>query len=207
MDRRREAGLVAPERVRPLAEVPGFRGAAGDPDVRGWEVVALAGERVGRVHELLVDAAAGRVRYLDVALAAGPGAAGEEEGAVDPFVTAMMTAAATPGVGIVPILGPAGAPPLDPVLGQPDLGEAPAAASVPGATGAGESGRHVLVPVGRARLDRGHHEVRLDLRPVDLLELPEYRHGALDPDMEAELERRFQGAADLYDERRFYGRD
>lgn len=40
--------------------------AEGNPDVRGWEVSAGDGQKVGEVHELMIDQAAGRVRYLDV---------------------------------------------------------------------------------------------------------------------------------------------
>ncbi len=53
----------------PLDEL-GKRGLAeGERDVRGWEVMAADGTRVGEVHTVLVDAGAGRIRYLDVGVA------------------------------------------------------------------------------------------------------------------------------------------
>src|SRR5690242_14757664 len=42
--------------------------AAGEPDVRGWDVVLGDDETIGEVDELIIDPAAGKVRYLDVDL-------------------------------------------------------------------------------------------------------------------------------------------
>ena len=53
-------------RLVPLGEARGFRVAAGMPDVRGWDVVGADGAVLGRVVDLLVDTAAGRVRYVEV---------------------------------------------------------------------------------------------------------------------------------------------
>lgn len=53
-------------RLLPLGEAGTLRVADDMPDVRGWEVVAADGAAVGRVTELLVDPAAGRVRYLEI---------------------------------------------------------------------------------------------------------------------------------------------
>ncbi|HEY0969701.1 MAG TPA: PRC-barrel domain-containing protein [Gemmatimonadales bacterium] len=36
------------------------------PDIRGWPVVAADGRRLGRVHDVLLDARSHRVRWLDV---------------------------------------------------------------------------------------------------------------------------------------------
>jgi sporulation protein YlmC with PRC-barrel domain len=55
--------------IVPLREARGFRLAKGDPDLRGWNVFAADGERVGTVSDMLVDPAAMKVRYLDVDLA------------------------------------------------------------------------------------------------------------------------------------------
>ena len=52
--------------VVPLEELRGYEVARGEPDVRGWEVIARDGGRIGEVDELLVDAEAGKVRFLDV---------------------------------------------------------------------------------------------------------------------------------------------
>jgi sporulation protein YlmC with PRC-barrel domain len=57
-----ESGVV------PLKELKDYTVAKGDPDVRGWEVLANDGRRIGKVDELLVDTGAMKVRYLDVDL-------------------------------------------------------------------------------------------------------------------------------------------
>src|SRR5690606_21310742 len=56
------------DRVVPLDELSDYRVADGDPDVRGWEVLASDGRRIGEVDNLLIDTAAMKVRYLDVDL-------------------------------------------------------------------------------------------------------------------------------------------
>ena len=56
------------DRVVPLGQLDDFRVAEGDPDGRGWEVLASDGRKIGEVDELLVDTAAMKVRYLDVDL-------------------------------------------------------------------------------------------------------------------------------------------
>lgn len=56
------------DRVIPLDELDDFEVADGDPDVRGWEVLAADGRRIGEVDNLLIDTAAMKVRYLDVDL-------------------------------------------------------------------------------------------------------------------------------------------
>ena len=55
-------------RVVPLDELDDFKVADGDPDVRGWEVLASGGRRIGKVDDLLIDRTAMKVRYLDVDL-------------------------------------------------------------------------------------------------------------------------------------------
>jgi uncharacterized protein (TIGR02271 family) len=40
--------------------------ASGEHDVRGWQVVAANDERIGNVDDLIIDPAAGKVRYLEV---------------------------------------------------------------------------------------------------------------------------------------------
>ena len=54
------------DRVVPLDQLDDYQVADGDPDVRGWEVIASDGRKVGEVDQLLVDTAAMKVRYLDV---------------------------------------------------------------------------------------------------------------------------------------------
>ena len=52
--------------VIPLTQLRGFRMASGAMDMRLWQVLSADGRRIGMVDELLVDTAAGEVRYLDV---------------------------------------------------------------------------------------------------------------------------------------------
>lgn len=69
-----DAGPVPPAgegevRVVPLREAKDFKLAKGAPDVRGWTVFGSDNERVGTVHEMLVDPVALKIVYLDVDLA------------------------------------------------------------------------------------------------------------------------------------------
>src|SRR5947199_4072906 len=57
-----------PSRIAPLGDFDDRDVAAPDTDVRGWDVIAADGERLGVVDELLIDSGTGRVRYLDVDL-------------------------------------------------------------------------------------------------------------------------------------------
>jgi photosynthetic reaction center H subunit len=61
-----EAGTAS--NIAPLKTLKDFKVAEGDPDVRGWKVISRDGREIGEVHDLLVDTAAMRVRYLDVDL-------------------------------------------------------------------------------------------------------------------------------------------
>lgn len=67
------------DRVVPLDELSDYEVARGEPDVRGWDVIAGDGTRIGEVDELLVDTAARKVRFLDVTV--------DEELVHDPEVT------------------------------------------------------------------------------------------------------------------------
>jgi hypothetical protein len=120
------------DRVVPLDQLDDFRVADGDPDIRGWDVLAADGRKIGEVDELLVDTAAMKVRYLDVDLD-------------------------------------------DEVLEAGDGGE-----------------RHVLIPIGYARLDRDADRVMVDaLRADDLRRLPAYGHGPLTRAFEASVRESF----------------
>lgn len=55
-------------RLAQLAELSDYRIADGDPDPRGWAVRAQDGQRVGRIHDLVVDTEVRKARYLDVLL-------------------------------------------------------------------------------------------------------------------------------------------
>ena len=143
------------DRVVPLDQLDDFEVADGEPDVRGWEVLAADGSRIGEVDDLLIDTAAMKVRYLDVDL-------------------------------------------HEDVVG--DSGD-----------------RHILVPIGYARLDESKDHVFVDNLTTDQLRgMPVYEHGQLTRDYETtlrqQLDRNFSGttqdrdfyAADLYDSDRFY---
>lgn len=79
--------------------------------------------------------------------------------------------------------------------------------------------RHVLVPIGVARLDDEHDDVRLDARAARLAGLPAYARAGLTPEYESELLKRY-GRADQtrdadgagfhagreFDERAFFGK-
>lgn len=57
--------------LKPLNQLDDFKVADNYPDVRGWDVVARDGKKIGRVHDLLVDVSARQVRYLGVDLDRG----------------------------------------------------------------------------------------------------------------------------------------
>jgi len=49
-----------------LSEVKDFEISPNNPDVRGWTLIGLDGERIGKVSDLIVDTKAQKVRYLDI---------------------------------------------------------------------------------------------------------------------------------------------
>ena len=57
--------LHTSESLRRLSEAD-YEVAGGEYDVRGWHVVDATDERVGKVHDLIIDPVAGKVRYLEV---------------------------------------------------------------------------------------------------------------------------------------------
>ncbi|OGX90742.1 hypothetical protein BEN49_00105 [Hymenobacter coccineus] len=59
--------------LRRLRDLPDFEVADGHPDVRGWAVRGASGTVLGTVSELLVDADAEQVRYLDAQFTGAPG--------------------------------------------------------------------------------------------------------------------------------------
>ena len=63
-----EAAVEPPAepRLRPLAELKGFRVAGEETDIRGWTLVDRRGDEAGEVRELLVDVPAKQVRYVVV---------------------------------------------------------------------------------------------------------------------------------------------
>jgi len=158
------------DRVVPLGQLDDFKVAEGDPDVRGWQVVASDGRKIGEVDELLIDTNAMKVRYLDVEVENG-------------------------------------------LMAEPD--------------------RHVLVPIGYARLDRDSDRVMVDnIASTDLRSMPAYDQSPVTRDFETNVRNSFMGGTavgaagamgaasttpapthdtdfyghDSFDDNRFYGR-
>ncbi|HEU4993453.1 MAG TPA: PRC-barrel domain-containing protein [Gemmatimonadaceae bacterium] len=59
-------------RLRALSDLPDFRIAADDPDIRNWTVRGANGDVIGRVHDLVIEMDTRQVRYLDIAVAPTP---------------------------------------------------------------------------------------------------------------------------------------
>ncbi|HEX6037139.1 PRC-barrel domain-containing protein [Longimicrobium sp.] len=119
------------DRVVPLGQLDDFKVAEGDPDVRGWEVLAADGRKIGEVDELLIDTSAMKVRYLDVDVDGG-------------------------------------------VMGD-------------------GMDRHVLIPIGYARLEQERDRVLVDgLSSSDLGALPSYNQGPLTRDFESSVRDSFR---------------
>jgi len=53
-------------KVKRLQELrgSGYEVAKGQPDIRGWEVRDPNGQLIGKVHELIFDSRANKVRYM-----------------------------------------------------------------------------------------------------------------------------------------------
>jgi hypothetical protein len=197
--------------VNPLRSLHAYRVAEGDPDVRGWEVLRADGRRIGEVDDLLVDTKASKVRYL--ALTLDPASPGSPEAAAEPAAAAL-----TPGLA-PPLSATAAMGGLAPVISE-TLVRATLSDEENRLTREhhhGSGARHVLIPIGFARLDETHDRVLLaGLRAEDTPGLPDYNGRPLGPEQEAELRRWFErayphlpegepGTRDLYDEERFYG--
>lgn len=57
--------------LAPLSRLDDFKVASGDQDVRGWDVIARDGKKIGDVDDLLVDTSARKVRFVSVDLDRG----------------------------------------------------------------------------------------------------------------------------------------
>jgi hypothetical protein len=169
----------------PLSQLPDYQVAEEDPDVRGWSVWDGDGGRIGRVRELLVDRAEGRVRLLAVGIEpgvpaepdlvshAGPGGSDPREG-VDP-------------VGLPLAAGLAGA--LGAMATPGMVGTAPLAEAVLAAGGGTE--RDVLIALRAARLDPVHRRLVVSgLRAADVDALPAWTGRPVEGATADELERR-----------------
>ena len=77
-------------RIVPLDQLDGFKVAEGDPDIRGWDVVASDGQKIGTVEHLLVDTAARKVRYVSVERGTGWFDTNDEPAVIVPIGTARL---------------------------------------------------------------------------------------------------------------------
>ncbi|MEA2602464.1 MAG: photosynthetic reaction center subunit [Acidobacteriota bacterium] len=199
--------------LRPLGRLHDYQIVDGDPDVRGWAVLGSDGVQVGEVSDLLVDTDAGQVRYLDVAI---------DTDRLDASATTATTGDETPR-----LLGaPTGTVTAHAAMAglAPLITESVVRSTLSDEENAltrdqhhGFESRHVLVPIGHARLDPQHDQVHLeDLTAGQIAELPDYDYGNLDRDAEARLRQYFDRtsghapgsdvyASPSFDADRFYG--
>lgn len=231
-------------RLASLDGLSGYKVAEGDPDVRGWDVIGRDGRRIGEVDDLLVDTAALKVRYLEVRLDRRL-VVGEEEGtgSLGAPEDARPTGATTLRGSAIPELDSMRDSPDDGVIGHVAAPEvAGGERNVPTASiaeslirgtlsdvenrmtadhhlgeqpYAGE--RHILVPIGRARLDTDEDRVVVETLTAErAAELPPYEHGALEQGYEERIRYAFGATnpaaqasdpyddSELYDERIFF---
>ncbi|MBW8874598.1 MAG: PRC-barrel domain-containing protein [Acidobacteria bacterium] len=201
--------------LKPLSRLHAYEIVEGDPDVRGWAVVGADGRKVGEVSDLLVDTDAGRVRYLDVAvdtdLLDAPAGPGNEAVVTGPGLLgtpAGLVTAHSAMAGVAPLF-------TEDVV-RSTLSDAENALTRDHHLGV--DSRHVLIPIGRARLDPAHDRVNLEeFTAGQIAELPAYDSGNLDREAEARVRQAFdRGGAGhapggepytspLFDEDRFYG--
>src|SRR5215210_412475 len=205
--------------VTPLRSLHNFRIAEGDPDVRGWDVLGADGRKIGEVDELLVDTQGLRVRYLDVTLdlesiqerGAGTsetldaGAAPAIAPGIPPYGSTLSAASAMGGL----------APLITEAVVRTTLSDEENRLTSEHHHGPGT--RHVLIPIGNARLDPEHDRILvMGLSAANAAGLPEYNGQDLDREYETTLLRQFDQtytpaperdfyAHELYDEGRFYG--
>lgn len=195
-------GTAARSRVAALRNLRGYKVAEGDPDVRGWEVSGGDGLRIGIVNDLLVDTVAGKVRYLDIELDPGLYLQGTPTG-----LAAVAAEEAEPNPG---------AATMTEYLVRESISDTEnrltAHLHLDELHHPGE--RHVVFPIGHAKLDPEHDRVILaNQRAEDAVNLPAYVPGEVNPDYEQGLRRWFDPsftptedlyAHDLYDEDSFY---
>jgi photosynthetic reaction center H subunit len=189
--------------LTPLRRLRDYRIAHGDPDVRGWQVLGADGRPIGEVDDLLVDTEALRVRYLDVALDAGLLAAAP----VPEHTEAEASEGPIPGLA-----------PEETMVAEGFIRSTLSAEEneLTRERPHGYDSRHVLIPIGKARLDPEHDRVVLqEVLAADAAGFPDYRGQTVSRDYETDLRQRLDQAYthsqehdfyahDLYDEDRFY---
>jgi hypothetical protein len=178
--------------------------------VRGWDVFGADGKKIGQVDDLLVDTQDMRVRYLNVTLDLDTvqereGAAAGTAGTAD--IAGAGTLSATSAMGGL-------APLINETVVRTTLSDEEN--RLTGEHHYGPGTRHVLIPIGNARLDSERDRIVVErLHSSDAAGLPDYDGQDLDREYETTLLRRFDQtyaptperdfyAHDLYDESRFY---
>jgi sporulation protein YlmC with PRC-barrel domain len=68
-----------------LSEMDDYEISDGEPDIKGWDVRTMTGEKVGKVADLIVDTATMKVRYIEVAFDKLLMASGERRHALIPI--------------------------------------------------------------------------------------------------------------------------
>jgi hypothetical protein len=190
--------------IVPLKDLHNHKITSGDPDVRGWDVIAADGRKIGKVDDLLVDAGTAQVRLLEVDLdrdllvppaAGGPaspsppnpsdkidvGLALTEGNPVSPGVPAYGTTTPPATTG----LGPTGEYYLRESLTEEEN-------RLTGGPPPPSRTRHVLIPVGMARLaGEGRRLLVEGLSAREATFLPGYDGGEIDAAGEEALLARF----------------
>lgn len=62
----RDGTVPTGEALQPLSELPQYRVARGEPDIREWELVGAMQDRLGIINDLVVDRSCEKVRYVAV---------------------------------------------------------------------------------------------------------------------------------------------
>jgi PRC-barrel domain protein len=172
---RHDSSDTARSHATPLRNLPDYKVAEGDQDVRGWEVVDGAGHRIGTVNDLLVDTAEGRVRYLDIELDPGLYRQGTPTGLAEPEIHPHPAASTTTEYLVrASISDTENRMTADHHL---DARHHP-----------GE--HHVVFPVAQAQLE-GRRVILSSLRAEDAVNLPAYVPGEINPDYEQALQHWF----------------
>ena len=157
-----------------LDDLDDFQIAAGEPDIRGWDVRGTDGNKLGEVADLLVDTAAMKVRYIEVKL--------DKDVARD--------------MGHSHHEHPHHAHPHDITdSAMRAEGEHDTKAF---RSDAADAGRFVLIPIGVARLDDDSDDVVLDAQASQLVGIPAYRRDGKDltRDYENEVVRGYSAKPD-----------
>ena len=233
-------GEASGQATVPLGRLRRYKVADGDPDVRGWQVYGNDGQTIGQVDDLLVDPDALRVRYLQVRLARHLLELHSEggTGTASPQVPPAAVHAAAPEARAIPELdslrelggtiGMAAVPGVPPTmltggslrehLVRETLSDLENRLTADHHLGNYHSAgaRHILLPVGRARLDTEADHVLVDgLSAEEALRLPPFEPGSFDRGFEERLLQALDGTWHpepkrdlydhaLYDEVRFY---